>query len=53
MLLVCQAPPKGRGAYVWHQIERADGPALRPDSSRSGQSAPVGVSRPGGPRADE
>jgi hypothetical protein len=24
------------------QIERADGPALRPDGLRSGQSAPVG-----------
>ena len=42
MLLVCLAPPKGREAYVWHQNERADGPALRPDSPRSGQSAPVG-----------
>jgi hypothetical protein len=45
MLLVCPAPPKGRGAYVWHQNERADGPALRPDSPRSGQSeqsVPVG-----------
>jgi hypothetical protein len=42
MLLVCLAPPKGRGAYVWHQNERADGLALRPDSLRSGQSAPVG-----------
>jgi hypothetical protein len=42
MLLVCPAPPKGRGAYVWHQNERADGPALRPDNPRSGQSAPVG-----------
>jgi hypothetical protein len=41
MLLVCPAPPKGRGAYVWHQNERADGPALRPDSPRSGQSAHV------------
>jgi hypothetical protein len=28
MLLVCPAPPKGRGAYVWHQNERADGPRL-------------------------
>jgi hypothetical protein len=27
---------------IWHQNERADGPALRPDSPRSGQSAPVG-----------
>jgi hypothetical protein len=42
MLLVCPAPPNGRGAYVWHQNERADGLALRPDSPRSGQSAPVG-----------
>jgi hypothetical protein len=42
MLLICPAPPKGRGAYVWHQNEPADGPALRPDSPRSGQSAPVG-----------
>ena len=42
MLLVCLAPPKGRGAYVWHQNEHADGPALRPDSPRSGQSAPLG-----------
>jgi hypothetical protein len=42
VLLVCLAPPKGRGAYVWHQTEHADGPALRPDSPRSGQSALVG-----------
>jgi hypothetical protein len=35
MLLVCSAPPKGRGAYVGHQNKRSDGP-------RSGQSAPVG-----------
>jgi hypothetical protein len=42
MLLVCPASPKGRGAYVWHQNERADGPALRLDSLRSGQSVPVG-----------
>jgi hypothetical protein len=42
MLLVCLAPPKGGGAYVWHQNECADGPALRPDNPRSGQSAPVG-----------
>jgi hypothetical protein len=35
MLLVCSAPPKGRGAYVGHQNEWSDGP-------RSRQSAPVG-----------
>jgi hypothetical protein len=35
MLLVCSAPPKGRGAYVGHQNERPDGPW-------SGQSVPVG-----------
>jgi hypothetical protein len=28
--------------FVEPQIERADGPALRPDGPRSGQSAPVG-----------
>jgi hypothetical protein len=27
---------------VEHHFERADGPALRPDGPRSGQSAPVG-----------
>jgi hypothetical protein len=27
---------------IWHQNERADGPALRPDSPQSRQSAPVG-----------
>jgi hypothetical protein len=32
---------KRQGAYVEHQIERADGPALRPDGPRSGRSAPV------------
>jgi hypothetical protein len=40
--LVCSAPPKGRGAYVEHRFELADGPALRLDGPRSGQSAPVG-----------
>jgi hypothetical protein len=33
---------KRQGAYVGHQIERSDGPALRPDGPRSGRSAPVG-----------
>jgi hypothetical protein len=42
MLLVCLAPPKGRGAYVGHQNEWPDGLALGPDGTRSGQSAPVG-----------
>jgi hypothetical protein len=42
MLLACPTPPKGRGAYVWYQNEHGDGPALRPDSPWSGQSAPVG-----------
>jgi hypothetical protein len=42
MLLVCSAPPKGRGAYVGHQNERPDGPDQGPDGPRSGQSAPVG-----------
>jgi hypothetical protein len=42
MLLVCSAPPKGQGAYVGNQIERADSPALRPDGPRSERSAPVG-----------
>jgi hypothetical protein len=28
--------------FVEHHIERPDGPALRPDGPRSGQSAPVG-----------
>jgi hypothetical protein len=41
MLLVCLAPPKGRGAYVWHQKEPVDGLALEPDGPRSGQSAPA------------
>jgi hypothetical protein len=27
---------------IEHRFERADGPALRPDGPRSGQSAPVG-----------
>jgi hypothetical protein len=41
VLLVCLAQPKGRGAYVWHQNEHADGPAMRPDSPRpwAGRSA--------------
>jgi hypothetical protein len=39
LLLVCSAPPKGRGAYVEHHFERADGPALRPNGPRSGRSA--------------
>jgi hypothetical protein len=34
LLLVCSAPPKGRGAYVEHRFELADGPALRPDGPR-------------------
>jgi hypothetical protein len=42
MLLVCSAPPKGRGAYVGHQNEWPDGPTLGSDGPRSGQSAPVG-----------
>jgi hypothetical protein len=42
MLLVCSAPPKGRGAYVGRQFERADGPTLRPNGPRSVRSAPVG-----------
>jgi hypothetical protein len=42
MLLVCSAPPKGRGAYVGHQNERPDDLALGLDGPRSGQSAPVG-----------
>jgi hypothetical protein len=29
-------------AYVEHHFERADGPALRPDGPRSGQSVLVG-----------
>jgi hypothetical protein len=41
MLLVRQPSPKGRGAYVGHQNSPADGPALRPDGPRSGQSAVV------------
>jgi hypothetical protein len=41
MLLVRQPSPKGRGAYVGHQKYLADGPALMPDGSRSGQSAVV------------
>jgi hypothetical protein len=40
--------------YVWHQNERADGLALRPNSPRSGQSAPMGRTvrsyGPDGPR---
>jgi hypothetical protein len=42
MLLVCSAPPKGRGAYVGRHFEPADSLALRPDGPRSGRSAPVG-----------
>jgi hypothetical protein len=34
MLLVCLAPPKGRGSYVERQIERPDGPDLGPDGPR-------------------
>jgi hypothetical protein len=41
MLLVRQPSPKGRGAYVGHQMCLADGPALRPDGPRSGLSAVV------------
>jgi hypothetical protein len=46
MFLVCSAAPKGRGAYVGHQNEWPDGPALGrtvrgPDSPRlwAGRSA--------------
>jgi hypothetical protein len=42
MLLVCLAPPKGRGHMFGTKKSRADGPALEPDGPRSGQSAPVG-----------
>ena len=41
MLLVRQPSPKGRGAYVGTQNDRADGPARRPDGPRSGPSAVV------------
>jgi hypothetical protein len=41
MLLVRQPSPKGRGTYVGDQKCLADGPALRPDGPRSGQSAVV------------
>jgi hypothetical protein len=41
VLLVRQPSPKGRGTYVRHQKYLADGPALRPDGPRSGQSAVV------------
>jgi hypothetical protein len=41
MLLVRQPSPKGRGAYVGDQKCLADGPTLRPDGPRSGQSAVV------------
>jgi hypothetical protein len=41
MFLVRQPSPKGRGAYVGDQKCLVDGPALRLDSPRSGQSAVV------------
>jgi hypothetical protein len=43
MLLVCSAPPKGRGHMLGTKL-RSDGPALRPDGPRlwSGRSAPMG-----------
>jgi hypothetical protein len=41
-VLMTAFPSKTSDVIVEHQIERADGPALRPDGPRSGQSAPVG-----------
>jgi hypothetical protein len=38
MILVCSAPPKGRGHMLGTKM-RPDGPALGPDDPRSGQSA--------------
>jgi hypothetical protein len=39
---VADAEQNSRWGRVEPQIEQADGPALRPDGPRSGQSAPVG-----------
>jgi hypothetical protein len=41
MLLVRQLSPKGRGHMLNAKKSSADGPALRPDGSRSGRSAVV------------
>jgi hypothetical protein len=41
MLLVRQPSPKGRGHMLKAKKSLADGPALRPDGPRSGQSAVV------------
>jgi hypothetical protein len=41
---------QSRNTGVWHQNEHADGPALRPDSPRSGRSAVRTVRGPDGPR---
>jgi hypothetical protein len=41
MLLVRQPSPKGRGYMLDTKKSHADGPALRPDGPRLGQSAVV------------
>jgi hypothetical protein len=42
VLLVCSAPPKGRGHMLGTKLRPLYDPALRPDGPRSRRSAPVG-----------